>query len=155
MWSTLKLGFLNGSRYSRIDQVRFVEDSLKIWKDIQILKSCHLKFFRACLPQILLAPFLNTLTQMINTNFAFAGWVEKRGIIREYFFHPKLTDIPKKHSISTALKGIIIKGTLEIKYGVSRCKNKRHAMLKTGFSILVFEYVLPTVDNFNSHQRLN
>ena len=28
-------------------------------------RSYHLKFFKGCLPQILLGPFLNTLTQII------------------------------------------------------------------------------------------
>ena len=38
----------NGTKYSRMEQVNFVED----------------KCFKGCLPQILLDPFLNTLTQM-------------------------------------------------------------------------------------------
>ena len=40
-----------GTKYSRIDQVRFVEDS----------KSYHFKFFKGCASQISLGPFLNTL----------------------------------------------------------------------------------------------
>ena len=52
-----------GAKYSKMDQVKFVED---------ILDKCvvcwgrpyHFKFFKGCLPQILLGPFLNTLSQM-------------------------------------------------------------------------------------------
>ena len=55
--------WVNGEKYSRMDQVKFVED---------ILDECvvcwgrpyHFKFFKGCLPQILLGPFLNTLTQL-------------------------------------------------------------------------------------------
>ena len=44
-------------KYSRIDQVKFVEDSLqKIWR-----RPYSFKFFKGCLPQIFLSPFLNTL----------------------------------------------------------------------------------------------
>ena len=45
-----------GSRYSRMDQVKFVEDSLS--------RPCPFRFFKGCLPQILLGPFLNTLSHM-------------------------------------------------------------------------------------------
>ena len=45
-----------GSRYSRMDQVIFVEDSLS--------RPYHFKFFKGCLPQTLLGPFLNTLTHL-------------------------------------------------------------------------------------------
>ena len=31
----------------------------------------HFKFFKGCLPQILLGPFLNTLNQMFSTNIIF------------------------------------------------------------------------------------
>ena len=44
------------SGYSRMDQVKSVEDSL--------YRPYHFKFFKGYLPQILFAPFLNTLTQM-------------------------------------------------------------------------------------------
>ena len=40
------------SRYSRMDQVKFEEDSFK--------------FFKGCLPQILLGPFLYSLTHLIH-----------------------------------------------------------------------------------------
>ena len=57
----------NGTRYSRIDQEKLVENSLyKIWKDMVCLSTpYHVKRFEGCLPQILLGPFLNILTQMI------------------------------------------------------------------------------------------
>ena len=57
----------NGTRYSRIDQEKLVENSLyKIWKDMVCLSTpYHAKRFEGCLPQILLGPFLNILTQMI------------------------------------------------------------------------------------------
>ena len=60
---------LDGSRYSRIDPVKFVENSLlKNWTDMVCLgRSYHFKYFKGCLPQILLGPFLNTLTQMDNS----------------------------------------------------------------------------------------
>ena len=48
--------YIYGSGYSRMDQVKSVEDSL--------YRRYHFKFFKGCLPQILLAPFLNTLTQI-------------------------------------------------------------------------------------------
>ena len=49
-----------------MDQVKFVEDSLyKTWSDMVCLgRTYHFKFFKGCLPQILLGPFLNTLTDM-------------------------------------------------------------------------------------------
>ena len=43
-----------GTKYSRMDQVKFVKDSL--WRDMV----CY--FYRICLPQILIGPFLNTLS---------------------------------------------------------------------------------------------
>ena len=50
-----------------MDQVKFVEDSLyKILSHIvRLSKPYHLKFFKACLPKILLGPLLNTLPRMI------------------------------------------------------------------------------------------
>ena len=47
---------LFGSRYSRMDQANFVEDSL------YSSRLYHFKFFKGCYPQILLCTFLNTLT---------------------------------------------------------------------------------------------
>ena len=52
----------NGTKYSRIDYVKFVEDSLCSGRPY------HFKFFNGCLPQILLGPFLNTLSQIIFAN---------------------------------------------------------------------------------------
>ena len=55
---TLKTWF--GSRYSRMDHAKFVEDSL--------YKNCsdmvHFNFFKGCLRQILLGPLLDTLTRL-------------------------------------------------------------------------------------------
>ena len=52
------------SKYSRMDQVKFVEDSLsKIWRDMVCLS---FKFCKVYLPQILLGSFLNTLPHMDN-----------------------------------------------------------------------------------------
>ena len=40
---------------SRVEQVKFVEG-----------RPCHFKFFKGCFPQIILGPFLNTLTHIFN-----------------------------------------------------------------------------------------
>ena len=65
-----------GSRYSRMDQVKFLED---IWSDmIWRSRPCHFQFFKDCLPQILLGPFLNTLTQIFlqaNSQIQKVGWL--------------------------------------------------------------------------------
>ena len=64
--------FTYESRYSRMDQVKFVEDSLwKTWGDMVCLSRAYpFEFFKRCLPQILLGALLNTLSHMpffINT----------------------------------------------------------------------------------------
>ena len=61
-----------GSRYSRMDQVKFVKDSLqKIWSDMFCLgRPYHFKFFKDCLPKILLEPFLNSLTHIFLIHLA-------------------------------------------------------------------------------------
>ena len=53
-----------GSRYSRMNRIKFVEDSLKKYKVIRSAygRPYHFIFFKGCLPQILLGSFLNTLT---------------------------------------------------------------------------------------------
>ena len=52
---------LGGTKYSRMDQVKFVEDGLqKNWSNIV----CYVKFFKGWLPQNSLGPFLNTLSQV-------------------------------------------------------------------------------------------
>ena len=58
-----------GSGYSRMDWVKFLEDSLlENWSDIVCLSwPYHFIFFKGSLPQVLLGPFLNTLTYMIGT----------------------------------------------------------------------------------------
>ena len=50
-----------GTKYSRMNQVKFVEESLyKFWRVMVCFK--YLKaIFKGCLPQILLGPFLNTI----------------------------------------------------------------------------------------------
>ena len=55
-----------GTKYSRVGQVKFVENSL--FKNLKwcglysvLTRLYHIKFCRGCLPQILLGPFLNTL----------------------------------------------------------------------------------------------
>ena len=57
----------NGSTYSGMNQVKFVEDSfLKNWSDMVCLRRLfRFKFFRSCPPQSLTDPFLNTLTQIL------------------------------------------------------------------------------------------
>ena len=66
----LRWTHLFGSRYSRMHQVKFVEDRLlKIWSYMVCLSSSyHLKLFKGCLPKILLGPFLNILTDLIYGN---------------------------------------------------------------------------------------
>ena len=60
-------GMKNGTKYSRMDQVKFVEDSLqrfeRVWSALG--RPYTIKLFKDCLSQILLGPFLNTLSQMI------------------------------------------------------------------------------------------
>ena len=55
------------AKYSRMDQVKFMEDNfLKVWSDIVCLsRPYQFKFFQGCLPQILLGPFLNTLPRTL------------------------------------------------------------------------------------------
>ena len=52
-----------GTKYSRMDQVEFVEDILYKYEGIWSVMRLYLfKFFKGCLPQVLLGPFLNTLS---------------------------------------------------------------------------------------------
>ena len=55
------------SRYSRVNQVKSVEHSLKkVWSDIVSLsRPYHFKIFKDCHPKILLDPFLDTLTHLV------------------------------------------------------------------------------------------
>ena len=53
-WEPLKLLGTNGAKYSRMDQAKFVK-----------CRPYPFKFFKGCLPQILLRPFLNTLFQIV------------------------------------------------------------------------------------------
>ena len=55
---TSRLWQANETKYSRIDQLRFVEYSLLAGRN-------HFKcFIKRCIPQFLLGPFLNILSQM-------------------------------------------------------------------------------------------
>ena len=53
IFDSRRICFTYRSRYSRMDQVKFVEDSL-----------FHFRFLKGFLSQILLGPFLNTLAHM-------------------------------------------------------------------------------------------
>ena len=54
-----------GTKYSRVDQVKFVEDSLqKIWRDMVLNRPYPFNVFQGCLSQILLGPLLNTLSHI-------------------------------------------------------------------------------------------
>ena len=52
-----------GRNYTRMDQIKFVEDSLKktLRDMVCYSRPYSFKFFKGCLPQILLGPFLNTI----------------------------------------------------------------------------------------------
>ena len=52
-----------GPRYSKMDQVKFVEDNLQTaFNDMVCLsRPCHFKFFKGCRPQILLGSFFEYL----------------------------------------------------------------------------------------------
>ena len=50
--------YQKGAKYSKADQVKFVEESL-CWD-----RPCYFKFFKGCLSQIFLDSFLDTLTQI-------------------------------------------------------------------------------------------
>ena len=67
-----------GSRYSRTDEVKFVEDSLSnIWRNMVCLSRPYsFKFYKGYLLQILLGPFMNTLSHM--WNFVFVIHLVKR-----------------------------------------------------------------------------
>ena len=60
----------NGAKNSRMGQVKFMEDSLqKMLRDMICLSRPYpFKFFRDCLSQILLGPFLKTLSQVLLPN---------------------------------------------------------------------------------------
>ena len=63
---------INETKYSRMDQIKFMEGSLlKIWRSMFCLSRPYsFKCFKGCLPQILLGPFLNTLPQMFSENIS-------------------------------------------------------------------------------------
>ena len=54
-----------GTKYSRVDQVKFVEDSLqKTWRDMVLNRPYPFKFFQGCLSQFFLGTLLNTLSHI-------------------------------------------------------------------------------------------
>ena len=61
-----------------MDQVNFVEDSLQKFEEVwsAFSRSYPFKFFKGCLPQILLGPFLNTLSHIyiLNTILLSQNW---------------------------------------------------------------------------------
>ena len=65
VWNELRVIKL-GTKYSRMNQIKFVEDSLyKNWRGLVCLKqTTPLRFFKGCLPQIFFGPFLNTLSHL-------------------------------------------------------------------------------------------
>ena len=56
----MRMIHINGAKYARMDQVKFVEDSLMVCLN----RLYHFNFFKGCLAQIILGPFLNTLSQV-------------------------------------------------------------------------------------------
>ena len=66
MWRMV-LKWLYGTKYSRMDQLKFLGDSFqKIWRDMLCLSRSYLsKCFEGYLPQVLLGLFLNTLTHFL------------------------------------------------------------------------------------------
>ena len=69
-WKRCLLTRIFGTEYSRMNQVKFAEDSLWIWRDLVCLS---FKLFKGCLPQILLGQFLNTLAHLKKL-FEEASW---------------------------------------------------------------------------------
>ena len=72
-------GWSYRAKYSKMHQVKFVEDSLlKIWSDMV----CPLQIFKGCLPQILLGPFLNTLPHIWHHSQDGASQVSDRFLVK-------------------------------------------------------------------------
>ena len=80
-------------------QVKFVEVSLeKIWSDMVCLgRPYQFKFFRGCLSQFLLGPFLNTLTHITNKVYNFWNFED----ILEDFIHFARFRVQNYHLIYT------------------------------------------------------
>ena len=56
----------NGTKYSRMDQVKFVEQTISLHCiSLLLSRPYHFKFFKGCFPQISLVPFLNTLSMLL------------------------------------------------------------------------------------------
>ena len=72
---------LNGTKSSRMDYIKFVEDSIwKIWRDMVCLRRPYrFKFFKCFLPQVLLGPFLSTLSQI----FCWPAWFKWAKLVKK------------------------------------------------------------------------
>ena len=71
------LGIIHGTKYSRMDQINFFWD-IAFVKD----RPYPFKFFKGCLPRILIGPFLNTLSHMM-----FRAPYELVGYVYECLMH--------------------------------------------------------------------
>ena len=49
------------TKYSRMDQIKYVEDSLKRFEVINVI---YFKFSEDCIPHILVGPFLNAMSDV-------------------------------------------------------------------------------------------
>ena len=86
-----------------MDQVKFVEDSpWEMWSDMVCLgRPYHFRFFKGCLPQIILGPFLNTLTHLrhcqLSTMKLFykkaVNWFTKSSVIYVWQGPPYASDL--------------------------------------------------------------
>ena len=88
-----------GQSNSRMDQVWIADDGLwKIWRDMVCLSRPYpFNFFKGCLPQVLLVPFLNTcshilfVAKILKTNqgvfreFSCRNWINEV-MLQKYFF---------------------------------------------------------------------
>ena len=91
-----------------MDQVKFVEDILyKIWRDmvrLSLSRPYHFKFLKGCLPQILLCPFLNTLSHIFDwalykSEFRFVPQISK---LQFWFPNPFLANVLIWHILKTS-----------------------------------------------------
>ena len=55
---------VNKTMYSRMDQVKFWKTAFKKSEVIWSNRPYHFKYFKGCLPEILLGPLLNTFSQI-------------------------------------------------------------------------------------------
>ena len=78
-----------------MDQVKFVEDSLE--------KFILLEFFKDCIPQTLLGPFLNTLTYLISITSLIKALFEKKYLSFSFIRHSLLLQMICDRSRVTSL----------------------------------------------------